>query len=94
MGFKKNIIERVIKSYTEIRNVIDSWFQFTMKTVSLSEVVGGAEECPRVCDRQKNRENYPAESAAQYWKRTVAMPLLAIDLSLHSMVVLSGVLRY
>jgi len=74
LGFKK--IERVIKSYTEIRNAIGSWFQFTMKAVSLSEVVGGAEERPHVCSRQRNRENYPAESAAQYWKRTVAIPFL------------------
>ena len=52
LGFKK--IERVIKSYTEIRNAIGSWFQFTMKAVSLSEVVGGAEERPHVCSRQRN----------------------------------------
>ena len=52
LGFKK--IERVIKSCTEIRNAICSWFQFTMKAVSLSEVLGGAEERPHVCSRQRN----------------------------------------
>ena len=50
LGFKK--IERLIKSYTEIRNAICSWFQFTMKAVSLSEVLGGAEERPHVSTLQ------------------------------------------
>ena len=45
---------------------------------SLSEMVGGSEERFRVCSRQRNRENYPAESAAQYWKRTVAIPFLDV----------------
>ena len=37
-----------IKSFTEKRNATDSWFQ-RMYAVSLSELVGGAEERPRVC---------------------------------------------
>ena len=48
------------------------------KGLSLLELVGGSEERPRVCCRQRNRENYPAESAAQYWKRTVAIPFLGV----------------
>ena len=77
MGFQK--IERVVKSYTEIRNAIDSWFQpMYQKAVSLSEVVGGAEERPLVCSTQRNRGNYLAESAAQYWKRRVAVPFLDV----------------
>ena len=51
------------------------------KALSLSELVGGSEEHPRVCSRQRNRENYPAESAAQYWKRTVEIPFLDITCS-------------
>ena len=35
------------------------------KALSLSELVGGSEERPRVCSGQRNRENYPAESAAE-----------------------------
>ena len=42
--------------------------------VSLSELVGGDEEHPRVFSRQRNRENYPEESAAQQWKQTAAIP--------------------
>ena len=48
------------------------------KAVSLSEVVGGAEERPLVCSTQRNRGNYLAESAAQYWKRRVAVPFLDV----------------
>ena len=67
-GFQK--IEEIIKCYTEIRSAIDAWFQrMYQKALSPSELVGGSEERPRVCNGQRNRENYPAESAAQYWKR-------------------------
>ena len=63
-GFQK--IEEIIKCYTEIRNAIDAWFQrMYQKALSLSELVGGSEERPRVCSGQRNRENYPAESAAE-----------------------------
>lgn len=76
-GFQK--IEEIIKSYTEICNAINRWFQcMYQKALSLSELVGGCEECPPVCNRQRNQENYPAESAARYWKRTVAIPFLGV----------------
>lgn len=66
-GFQK--IEEIIKCYTNIHNVINAWFQrMYQKAISLSELVGGSEEHPPVCSRQRNRENYPAESATQYWK--------------------------
>ena len=68
-----------INSYTEIRNAIDLWFHgMYQKAVSLSELEGGVEDRPRVCSRQRNRENYQKESAAQYWKRTVAIPFLDV----------------
>lgn len=73
-------IEGIIKCYTEIRNAIDAWFQrMYQKALSLSELVGGSEERPRICSRQRNREDYPAESAAQYWKRMVAIPFLDVS---------------
>ena len=75
-GFKK--IEEIIKSYTEIRNAFIAWFQrMYQKALSLSELVGGSEERPRVCSRQRNRENYQAE----YWRRTVAIPFLDVIFS-------------
>ena len=63
LGFQK--IEEIIKCYTEIRDAIDAWFQrMYQKALSLSEMVGGSEERPRVCSRQRNRKKkYPAESA-------------------------------
>ena len=68
-------LQEGIMSYTEKGNAIDSWFQSMYQTaVSLSELVGGDEERPRVCGRQRNRENYPEESAAQHWKQTAAIP--------------------
>ena len=45
------------------------------KAVSLSELEGGAEGRPRVCSRQRNRENYHEESAE---KRAVAIPFLDV----------------
>lgn len=48
------------------------------KAVTLSELVWSTEERPRVCGRQRNRENHPAESDIQYWKRTVAIPFLDV----------------
>ena len=60
--------EEIIQCHTQICNVIDMWFQHMYQTaLSLSELVGGSEGCPRVCSRQRNRENYPAESAARQW---------------------------
>ena len=68
-------LQEGIMSYTEKGNAIDSWFQSMYQiAVSLSELVGGDEERPCVCGRQRNRENYPEESAAQHWKQTAAIP--------------------
>ena len=70
LGFQK--IKEVISSYTEIREVIDSWFKRVyVKAVTLAQLVGSTEGRPHVCS---NRENQPAESDTQYWKRTLAIP--------------------
>ena len=62
----------------KICNAIDAWFQrMYQKAFSLSELVGRSEECPGVCSRHRNRD-YTAESAAEYWKRTVAIPFLDV----------------
>ena len=58
-GFQK--FEEIIKCYTEIRNAIDAWFQrMYQKALSLSELVGGSEERPRLCSRQRNRKKLPS----------------------------------
>ena len=57
----------------------DSWFQrMYEKDVTVAEMVGSTEQRPRVCNRQRNRENCPAESVDQNWKRTVAIPFVDV----------------
>ena len=74
-GFQK--IEEVIFSYQEIRNEINMRFQLMYEKVkTLAEMVGSTEQRPRVCSRQKNQENCPAETVQEYWGRTVAIPFL------------------
>ncbi|XP_044170058.1 52 kDa repressor of the inhibitor of the protein kinase-like [Acropora millepora] len=72
-GLKK--VEEVINSYNDIRSGIDKWFErLCTKVLHLSELVGSAEERPRV----NRRGTTPAETAKEYWKRAVAIPLLDI----------------
>lgn len=72
-GFKK--VEEVMNSYTDIRSGIDTWFErLYTKVLRLSELVGSAEERPRV----NRRGTTPAETAKEYWKRAVAIPFLDI----------------
>ncbi|CAH3161656.1 unnamed protein product, partial [Porites evermanni] len=50
-GFKK--VEEVMNSYTDIRSGIDTWFErLYTKVLRLSELVGSAEERPRVNRRE------------------------------------------
>ena len=68
-GFQK--VEEVMNSYTDIRSGIDTWFErLYTKVLRLSELVGSAEERPRV----NRRVTTPAETAKEYWKRAVAIP--------------------
>ena len=72
-GFKK--VEEVMNSYTDIRSGIDTWFErLYTKVLRLSELVGSAEERPRV----NRRGTTPAETAKEYWKRAAAIPFLDI----------------
>ena len=71
-GFKK---VEVMNSYTDIRSGIDTWFKHLQtKALPLSELTGSAEERPCV-----NRTGAtPAETAREYWKCAVAIPVLGI----------------
>ena len=76
-GFKK--VEEVISFYSDMRTDIDVWFlRMYQKVLNIAELVQSSEARPRVCSRQRNRDNTPAESVAEYWKRTVAIPFLDI----------------
>ena len=48
------------------------------KTLNLAELVGSSEQRPRICSRQRNRENYPSDSVADYCKRSVVVPFLYV----------------
>jgi hypothetical protein len=77
--FGYNKIEDVTSFYNDIRSEIDLWFlRMYQKVLNLCELVQYTEERPRLCSRQMNRDNTPAESVAEYWKRTVAIPFLDI----------------
>ena len=52
-----------MNSYTDIRSGIDKWFErLYTKVLRLSELVGSAEERPRV----NRRGTTPAETAKEY----------------------------
>ena len=64
-GFQQ--IKDVTSFYSEIRNEIDVWFScMYQKVLNLSELVQSTEERPRMCSRQRNWDNTPAESVADY----------------------------
>lgn len=76
-GFQK--IDQVTDSYQDIRTDVDSWFtRMYSKTLILAALVGSSEQRPRICSRQQNRENYPSNSVADYWKRSVVVPFLDV----------------
>jgi len=76
-GFSK--IDEVNHSYEDMRNSIDERFQQIYSDVlELAEKVGSIEQRPRVCGTQTQCNNCPSETAAEYWKRTVAIPFLDV----------------
>ena len=76
-GFQK--VKDVTSFYSEIRNEIDLWFlHIYQEVLDLSELAQSTEERLRVCSIQRNRNNTPAESVADYWKREVAIPFLDV----------------
>ena len=44
------------------------------KVLRLAEILGSQEQRPRICRMQRNRENHPSDSVAQYWKVTTVIP--------------------
>ena len=76
-GFQK--IRDVTSFYSEIRNQIDVWFLcMYQKVLNLSELVQSTEEHTRMCSRQRNWDNTPKESVADYWKQDVAIHILDV----------------
>ena len=76
-GFKK--IEEVIYICEETREKPDERFHSVYaEAVSLAEKFGSEEKQPRLCGRQKNRENIPSETVKEYWQRSVYLPFLDV----------------
>ena len=76
-GFKK--IEETISFYNEMRTNVDKWFsRLYQEVLRIATLMQCSEARPRLCSRQRNRDNTPSESVAEYWKRTVAIPFLDI----------------
>ena len=48
------------------------------EVLRLAENIGSQERRPRICRMQRNRENHPSDSVAQYWKVTTIIPFLDI----------------
>lgn len=72
-------VDEVASCYADIRSEVDMWFKnMYVKVQALAALVGSAEQFPRVCSRQRNQKNCPADTAAEYWKPTVAIPFLDI----------------
>ena len=56
---------------------IDRWFKYAAEKVR--EAVGESDyepSLPRLCSRQRNRANVLAETAEEYFRRTIAIPFL------------------
>ena len=77
LGFQKT--DQVIKSYQDLRADIEPWFmRMYEKTLNLAALFGSNEQWPRICSRQRNRENYPSDSVVDYWKQSVVVPFLDV----------------
>ena len=67
-------LERIL---TEKRQNVDSihskWFEEIDK---MCRSMGVEPSLPRLCGRQRNRDNIPAQTPSQYYRRTVTIPVL------------------
>jgi len=72
-----NEISCVKESLQDVRNNIDDHYsQWFRQAEQMCEVVGVTPSMPRLCKRQRNRDNTPAENPAEYNRRIVAIPIL------------------
>lgn len=70
-------IESVKSDIQATRNDIDNAFtRIYQHSVRLSEQVGVEPSIPRIAKRQSNRANTPADNPEEYYRRTLAIPLL------------------
>ena len=67
-----------VRAVQMVRDEVDKYsHQWLDLAVEKSDAVGAEGPCiPRRCGRQRNRSNVPAETAEEYFKRTVIIPFL------------------
>lgn len=77
----------IMKAVTEVKHVITAlkrarenvsvhhreWFATVEQ---ISDSVGIEPTLPRLCARQRNRSNVPAENACEYYRQVISIPLL------------------
>lgn len=73
-----NEIQIIIEILEEKRANVDAYFAslFKISTEIASSVGVTPSQLPRTCGRQNNRNNVPAESLEEYYRRTIAIPFL------------------
>ena len=81
------MIDHVRSLLSTIRNDVDTEFKMVWeKMCKMAEKAHIASlECPRQCSRQTQRNNIPAESSQQYFKRAIFIPFLDSILEQFSM---------
>ena len=71
-----HLIESLKNLSTSIRNSIDTYHtKWCAKALTLAYKVDVDERKPRTCGCQMNRDNVPAESASDYLKKVLTIPL-------------------
>ena len=70
-------IEFVVATLQDTRNNVDNFHScIYSKALQLSAKVNIPESLPRTTGRQQHRNNVPASSASEYYKRTLTIPML------------------
>lgn len=66
--------ERTLRNFrSDVEKYHADWFQMAC---NLASGLNTEPSIPRVCGRQTHRNNHPAESPEQYYKRTITIPFL------------------
>ena len=70
-------VKHVVTALKEVRENISVHHKEWFATVEqICDSVGVEPSLPRLCARQKNRSNIPAENACEYYRRVISIPLL------------------
>jgi DNA-nicking Smr family endonuclease len=68
--------ETVISSLRKIRQDENVWQELYQDIPKLAEKQNVLPSKPRTAGRQQNRDNVPADTPKEYWRRSVYYPLL------------------